>query len=400
MKKKVLVLTSTFPRWEGDTVPPFVFELSKRLAKQFEVHVLAPFSKGSKKYEMIGGMYIHRFKYWFNRQNNLADGAILPNLKKNKLLWFQVPPFIISEFFSIARIVKKYKIDTIHAHWTIPQGLLAVLYKKIFRKNVKIICTSHGGDIFGLRKLNFLKRWVVNNSDYVTVVSNAIKEEFMRLGIKDKTKLKVIPMGVDTTLFNPDKYDESIKKKYDIDGPFLLFVGRLSEKKGVKYLIDAMPNIVEKFPKTKLLIIGDGEDKEELISQAKRAGLLDKNIIFTGAIHNNKLPYFYATADIFIGPSIIAKSGDREGLPVTLMEAMASGCIVVATDLEGNSDLIDIGQNGFLVEQKNPNDIAKKVIYLLQNKTKMKNIKSKGVKYISDNFDWKAISEKYGDLIG
>ncbi len=127
--KTILVLASTFPRWENDSTPPFVYELSKKFTGKSEVIVLAPFSKGAKKYEVMDGMAVHRFNYW-PFANKLADGAILPNLKVNKLLWLQVPFFFLFEFFAVWSMIRKYKPDVIHVHWIIPQGIVAVTIKK------------------------------------------------------------------------------------------------------------------------------------------------------------------------------------------------------------------------------------------------------------------------------
>jgi glycosyltransferase involved in cell wall biosynthesis len=400
LKNNVLVLASTFPRWKNDNAtPPFVYELSKRLTDSFNIHILAPYSKNSKKEEILEWMNIHRFKYWFENEKNLADGAILPNLKSNKLFWIQVPFFLIFEFFSIIYLTKKYKIDVIHAHWIIPSGFLAVLYKKLFNKNVKILVTSHGGDIYGLKKFNFLKKWILKNCDSTTVVSNDIKNYIQKITVDKHPPIQVIPMGIDTELFNPDNYNNSLKEQYNISGKFLLFVGRLSEKKGINYLIDAMPKILSKFSDTKLIIIGNGELEQKLKKQASDLNLLNKNIIFTGSIPNIKLPSYYATADIFIGPSIIATTGDREGLPVSYMEALSSGCIVIATDLEGNKDIIQHLENGILVPQKNSDAISLKVIELLNNQDLTSNIKENSRNSVVQKFDWRVISEKYGKIL-
>jgi glycosyltransferase involved in cell wall biosynthesis len=235
MKNRVLVTTSTFPIWEGDFIPPFVYELSKRLGENLEIFVLAPYSEGSKRYEIRDNMKIFRFKYWFNRKYNLADGAILPNLKKNFSFWFQVPFFLMFQFLAVRKICKKYEINRIHAHWIIPQGLIAVLYKKLFRKDVKILITTHGADIFGLQRFSFLKKWILNYATRLTVVSEAIRKEALKIG--SGTDIDVLPMGVDLSLFNPDKKSMQLRRKYVEDGgQLLLFLGRLSEKKGVKYL--------------------------------------------------------------------------------------------------------------------------------------------------------------------
>ena len=398
-KTKLLVLTCGFPKWKNDHTDPFVYELSKNLAGDFNIYVLNYYSKGSSTYECMDNMEINRFKYWFDEKKNLTDGAILANLKKNKFLWIQVPFFLILGFVSLIKLVKNHKIKIIHAHWIVPSGLLAVLYKKLFDKNVKVVITSHGGDIFGLRKFNFLKKWMINNCDGITVVSNAIKKEIKKLGIKNNILIEVIPMGIDTCLFSPDKYDESIKKKYGINGKFLLFVGRLSEKKGVKYLINAMPDILKEFPDTKLLIIGDGEDREHLERLAKELGLYGNSIIFTGALANHGLPKYYATADLFIGPSIISSSGDREGLPVSYMEALSSGCILFATDLEGNKDIIEDEINGIIIKQKDSKDISNKVIRLLKNKNLYYEIKKNTRPSVVDRFDWKVVSSQFKKIL-
>lgn len=392
-------MASTFPRWKNDTIPPFVYELSKRLTKDFDVSVLAPYSKGSKKHEASDRMKIFRFKYWFDKEQNLADGAILPSLKKNKFLWLQVPFFVLSEFVNMLKICKKEQIDAIHAHWIIPQGFLAVLYKKIFNKKIKIVITTHGSDIFCIKFANPIKKWVVNNCSVLTVVSNAIKKEVVKLGIKKEVPVEIISMGVDLSKFNPSKYDESIKKRYGINGPFLLFVGRLSEKKGVKYLIEAMSGIVKRFPNVKLLIIGDGEEKDNLLKQAKKTGLFNKNIIFTGAIPNSELPKYYATADIFIGPSIVGKRGDTEGFGLVFVEAIGSGCATIGTDLPAISDIIIDGKTGFIVKQKSSEGISNKVIELLENKKLHEIIKKEGREYVLNKFDWNIIKNKYGDVI-
>ena len=139
---------------------------------------------------------------------------------------------------------------------------------------------------------------------------------------------------------------------------------------------------------------GSGEEEEHiknLINDLK----LNEEILFLGAISNKELPPYYATADIFIGPSIIAKSGDTEGLPVTYMEAMASGCYIIGSDLEGNKDIIKDGITGSLVKQKSSSDISKKVIDVLKNKKKSEKIAKKGMNYVNKNFGWPHITKRY-----
>ncbi|MBS3165871.1 glycosyltransferase family 4 protein [Candidatus Woesearchaeota archaeon] len=394
MKKKLLVFTSSFPRWKNDIIPPFVYELSKRLTSKFDVYVLAPHYTNAKRYEIMGGMKVYRFKYFFERYEKLACfGGILPMLKKNKLYFFEVPFFIIAEFFNLKKLVKQIKPDIIHVHWIIPQGFIAMLIKKL--TGVPYVVTTHGGDIFGVQgKIpRYIKKITLKNAKYITVVSNAIKREILNK-IDSNLDIKVIPMGVDSKLFNPNKKDLSLKKKYNINGHFLLFVGRLTEKKGVMYLLEAMPKVIKEFPKTKLMIIGSGELEQKLKKLVQKLKI-QNNIIFMGSIQNKELPKYYATADIFIGPSIIAKGGDTEGLGLTFVEAGLCGCLLIGSDIGGVSDVI-IQNNGLFVKEKDSGDISDKIIKLMKNPMKNKN---RTRKMLINKFDWKIIKEKYEDII-
>lgn len=397
-QKKILVLTSTFPRWKNDSEPPFVFELSKRLGEKFKIYVLAPHFSGAKKYEVIDGLKIYRFQYFWpaKLQKLCYKGGILPNLKFNKLLIFQVPFLLVTELLATIRLVRKIRPVIIHAHWIIPQGLIAGLIKKIFK--ITYIVTTHGGDIFDLQSkvATQLKKFTLNNTKLTTVVSKTIKQEVLKT-INSELKVKVISMGVDSILFHPNKYDQSIKRKYNLQEYFLLFVGFLVEKKGIGYLIKAMPTIIKKFPKSKLLIIGIGPQEDRLKELAKNLKL-EKNIIFLGSLKNSELPKYYATADLLIAPSIRAQKGDLEGLPVVIMEGMATGKPIIATRCGGIPEIVKDGQNGFLVNQKSFRQLADKIVYLLSRPGLIKKMGEKSLS-VAQKYDWQIISQQYIDLI-
>jgi len=396
-KKKILVLTSTFPRWRNDTTPPFVFELEKRMVKDFEIHVLAPHFKGAKRFERLEGLKIHRFQYFWpaKLQKLCYEGGILPNLKKNKFLYIQAITLMIFELVSAIRIARKEKINLIHAHWIIPQGIIAVMLKNMFK--IPYIITVHGSDAYGLENgfLKKIKQVILTEAKSITVVSNEIKDKLE----KDFKNLKIdtISMGVDSNQFNPNRYDPKIKDEYSISGPFLLFVGRLTEVKGVKYLIKAIPLIVKKNPKVKLLIIGSGTLENELKELTHRLKL-DKYIIFIGALTNSDLPKYYATADIFVGPSIKTKGGDREGFGLTFVEAAFSNCIPVGTKIGGIPNIIQNNKTGFMVREKNSQSIAKTVIRLLEDEKLRFNIKNNLRTILVPKYRWETVTQKYLNL--
>jgi glycosyltransferase involved in cell wall biosynthesis len=397
-RKKILVLASTFPRWENDTTPPFVFELEKRLAGEFDLYLMAPHCKGAKKYETMENIQVFRFQYfWPAHYQKLCYGSgILPNIKKNKLLTIQGVTLILLQYITALKIIKKEKINLIHAHWIIPQGIIALLIKKQF--HIPYIITTHGGDIYGLQNkiLIRIKKIILQNAKKITVVSTAIKSEILQK-INPNLPIEVISMGVDATLFNPDKYDKTLKEKYNVTGPLFLFVGRFAEKKGVRYLIEAMPEITKQFIDARLLIIGEGTLENELKKLTQKLKL-EQNITFIGPLPNNQIPNYYATADIFVGPSIQTQEGDTEGLGLTFVEASLSGCIPIGTDVGGISDVIQNHKTGILVPPKDPQRLADAITYLLKNKSSMQTLKQQARTQTIKTFDWKIIKDKYKQL--
>lgn len=392
--KKILVTTTTFPTFfEGDSTPPFVYELSKRLAKRedFQLFVLTPFRKGSKFFEERDGLKICRFKYGFT---SLCEGAILPNLEKNKFLFFQIPFLFFFAFINLAKIVKKEKIDIIHAHWIIPQAFLSVLYKKIFRKkDLKIICTVHGGDIFGLKSIfaRWFLKFSLKNCDFCTVNSQATRKEVLK--IFPIENIKIVPMGIDLQKFSSKEDSDEIKRRYNIQGSFLLFVGSLRKEKGIKYLIQAMVKVLKRFSNSKLLIIGNGQYREDLEVLTRQLNL-EKNIIFAGNIVNSELPKFYSAADITILPS-----AKYEGFGLVLIEALGVGTPVIGTNIGGIPDIIKNEITGLLVKPKDYLSLSNTIIRLLDDKPLREEIARNGQEYVKERFSWEIITNKFSEII-
>jgi glycosyltransferase involved in cell wall biosynthesis len=395
MKARLLVVTSTFPRWKDDTDPPFVYELSRRLTSDFDVVVHTPHYHGSLSREFMDGMRIHRFRYFFSRFEKLAGGqGIVPKLRRNRFYFVLLPFFIAAQCSSLLLLVYKIKPNIIHAHWLIPQGFLAVLMKWIF--GVPVIVTAHGADVFSLRERIYiwLKKVIVNNADRIVTVSNSLAKTLIE-DTQPSIQPDVIPMGVDASIFSPHHRSNSIRQKYGITGPFLLFVGRLTEKKGVQYLIDAMIMVNSASPESKLLIVGHGELEQILRKQVEDLDLQDI-VLFVGGLVNKELAAYYASADIFIGPSIKTVDGDSEGFGLTFVEAAMSGCLVIGSKVGGLEDIIEDGTNGFLVPPGDSIVLAERIIYLLKNIEKLRGENTQTRRQFIAKYDWNIIAEKYG----
>lgn len=396
--RKLLVVTSTFPRWKNDSDPPFVYELSCRLAERHIVTVHTPHYPGAETKERLDGMQIHRFRYFFSPMEKLAGSiGILPTLKQNKWYYGVVPFFLLAQFFSLLLLVRKIRPDIIHAHWVVPQGFIAVLVKMI--TGVPVVVTAHGADVFGLQGLLFktIKRFTLQRVRSVVAVSSAIANvltEFLPL----TSKPVVIPMGVDSEVFHPNKTDHRVRAQYAVKDYLLLYVGRLTEKKGVQYLIDAMLPVLRDIPNVKLLIVGGGELDDKLRAQVLRLEL-EEHVKFAGRCPNAELPAYYASADIFVGPSVTTLQGDTEGFGLTFVEAAMSGCLLIGTDTGGIQDIIKDRETGFLVSEKSSAALADAILYAIHHKPEVNALKVKARAVCIENFDWKVIARKYSNLL-
>ncbi len=387
--KKLLITTSTFPRWQGDTDPPFVFDLAIRLKDTFDILVLCPHAAALKTSEIVAGMTVKRFRYFFTRYETLAYGSgILNRFRESHLYYCLVPFFLAGQLLATIRCLLLDRPDIINAHWLIPQGLIAVLAKKITGTKAPIVCTIHGGDIFGLKGsvMGALKRFVLKQCAAVNVVSNAMTQAIAGLGI-DHRCINVIPMGVDLkNKFIPGKQAKTSKS--------LLFVGRFAEKKGLIYLINAMPIVLNKHPDARLTIVGHGPLEHAIIKRIAELGL-QHAIHIAGAFENAKLPAIYQTSQIVVFPSIIADSGDTEGFGLVMVEAMGCGCAVIASDLPAIHDSVIDGQTGLLVPQKDTPALAKKIIRLLDNPEQVETLALQARKYVLERYDWTITAQKY-----
>jgi glycosyltransferase involved in cell wall biosynthesis len=401
---RVLVLATTFPRWDNDTEPRFIFDLTKPLAEKISLWVLAPHAPGAKMEEEIGGVRVLRFPYFFpKRLETLCyEGGILPKLKTNWLARLQLPFFLAAQSFHIWQTVQKHKINFIHCHWIIPQGFFVALLNAF--TGIPYLLTAHGGDVYSFRKNLFIRLcsgFALKRARKCTVNSEPTGQAVH--SIRAHAKIQVIPMGVDTQLFQPEKVNLKIKDDLNIQGAFLLAVGRFAEKKGFKYLIQAMPRILEKKAEAKLVIIGFGPEEEELKRLIAELNL-QNSVLLPGSKTGDELAQYFATADIFIGPSVVTASGDTEGQGVVFLEAMASGTAVIASDVGGIRDIVRDMETGLLIPPQNPDAIAEKTLLLLENQELRNKLSLNGQRLAQSEYSWEKTAERfletYGQIMG
>jgi glycosyltransferase involved in cell wall biosynthesis len=399
MKKNLLLFTSTFPRWSNDEeIPQFIFELGKELTKYFNVHVLAPHTPGALELEEMDSMKVIRYPYFFPRSSQcLAYGTgILSNVRKHKLAVFQVPFFFINQTCALKAAVKRYKIDIVNSHWMVPQGLTAAFIKPRYR--FQHIHTIHAAGLFALRRWPFgkqLARLINKQSDAIFSVSSYNKEMLEEL-IKRRVQADILPMGIHTNYYLNHSEPSNVRNELGLPiGKVILYIGKLSEKKGVSFLLRAFHTVLEEQPDSTLVIVGTGDLEESLKIEAKTLGISGK-VIFAGWKGKESVKKYLHASDVVTIPSIIDSRGETEGLPVVLLEALASGKPVVATRVGGATDIIVNEENGFLAKPENVQDLALKIGHILEMDTETL---SKNAIASVQKYDWANIGKTYRDKI-
>lgn len=333
-----------------------------------------------------------RYRYAPQRYETLVnDGGIVANLKRHRWKLLLVPGFVIMQWWQAWGLCRRENVCVIHAHWLIPQGLIAALLHYLPGKTVPFVVTSHGADLYALRGhwLDTLKRWVLKRSAAATVVSHAMLGAFSRLKV-DLKKIAVLSMGVDMeSRFTPGRVDERLPNE-------LLFVGRLVEKKGLRHLLDAMPIVLRQRPDVFLTVAGFGPEEENLREQARWLGI-DDVVRFLGAVPQTALADLYRRATLMVAPFVQADSGDQEGLGLVLVEALACGCPVLAGDVPAVRDVIDAE---WIVDARAPDRLANRIISILSLEGVERAAQAEKLRgLLIQRFNWSATAERYADLL-
>ena len=291
-------------------------------------------------------------------------------------------------------VVKEFAPDMAISFFAIPSGLVAWYFKKKFK--IPYIVSLRGGDVPGFLPENL--RWhhtfsaplttlVWKNATHIVANSEGLRELADKTASHYGMKVAMIPNGVDRTLFYPD-----IMKTKD-DNSRILFVGRLTEQKGVTYIIDAINTILSERNDLKgnivCDIIGDGPLRAVLEGKVRELGLGD-TMIFHGWVSREKLPEYYQNADVFILPS------SDEGMPNVVLEAMASELPIITTLVPGSVELVGDDENGMLVSDRT--DLAPVMRDFLDNRAKWQAMGEASLER-SKKFDWAKIAVDYANLM-
>jgi glycosyltransferase involved in cell wall biosynthesis len=285
---------------------------------------------------------------------------------------------------SIAKIIKRNSIDIVHG-----QGARAEFYARLANR---LACRSNylstiqmpveGFDVFWPKKLIYilLDRMSERFVDRFIVVSRALEEQLVKKHGISSDKISLVYNGVELDKFNRRKQKKTcLRKEFNIppDSPLIGTVGRMVWQKGFEYLIRAAPMVLQSFPQTRFLMVGDGHLKNDLIDLASSLQIRD-SFIFTGFLHD--VYQILSELDVFVLPSL------REGYPLIILEAMATSKPIISTAIDGITEQIEDGVNGILVPPKDSESLASAIINLLRDPSLSKRLGRKARERVTEQF--------------
>jgi len=302
---------------------------------------------------------------------------------------FHYPPYELALSSRLVEMVKKYKIDILHVHYAIPHAYAALMAKQMLKAqniDVPVVTTLHGTDITLVGSNPSYKTAVefsINNSDYVTAVSESLKTDTLSLFNIDKS-IQVIPNFVNLEKYNGNSPNKNLLNKNH------KIITHVSNFRKVKRIMDVLEifNGIQKQVPSKLLMIGEGPEKNKAEKKAKKLGIKDKVIFFGKSNETNKILSF---SDLFILPSEIESFG------LSALEAMAANVPVISTNTGG---IPEVNIDNFSGLMSNIGDVEKMIndsIMILSNQNIMEKFKINARKRAED-FDIHKIVPLYEEV--
>jgi glycosyltransferase involved in cell wall biosynthesis len=353
---KIVMIVDHFPpKWLHGTEIA-TYNLAKHLAKRkHEIHVITSYDEGLPKglpnFDIKCGFYVHRIAW-----PKIRIVGVL-------IFWLKI-------FFEI-RIINP---DIVQVQ-SLGIGIPAWLSRKILK--IPFIIWGRGGDVYQPSYyIRMTSGLILRDADAIIALT-----EDMRIKLKEisSREIFVVPNGIDLDQFN-NMFSNVLKEE---DFKKIICVGRFHPIKGHQYLIKAMKRVHDEIADAVLILIGDGEERERLEALSIKLDI-QKSVQFTGEVPHEQIHSHMHQADIFVLPSI------SEGFPSVILEAMACGLPIVASRVGGIPDIITNDTNGYLVEVKDSNDLANKMIILLQDDVLRKKI-SDNNRLLVKKYSWENV---------
>lgn len=378
------MLTWEFPPRIVGGIASHVYNLSINLVKLgVEVQVVTCDFPNTLEYEVVDGVEVHRFDSYKLPTPDFAAWIQLMNLNMQR---------------AASQIIKSKKDGSIiiHAHdWLTAKAGVGLKHLNRLPLVATIHATEYGrrGGVFSEynQMIHEIEVWLGSESKRVICCSRFMAEQVNRVLGVPYEKIKIIPNGIDPSIFTDLKGVGAVRSRFAERGEKLvLFVGRLVVEKGVHVLLEAVPKVLQKVD-AKFVIAGDGYMKSEVVKRVVESRLEDR-VCVTGYLDTNVIRSLFLAADVCVIPSLYEPFG------IVALEAMAAGCPVVASDTGGLSETIEHEKTGIKVYPNNPDSLAWGIIRVLESKDLVERLKKNMRGEVERGYRWSTIAQAAKDV--
>ena len=389
----VVMVTTSYPRFPGDSVGTFMEPIAKSVAARgHEVHIVAPWHPLVTRPRIEQGLHFHFYRYAPLRSLNVFGyaEAMRADVSLRVGAYAAAPLGLAAGWLTARRIARRYRASVMHGHWVIPGGITAA----IAAPSVPLVISLHGSDVFVAEQFapaRFAARAAFRRAGYVTACSADLATRAIRLGA-DPGRTAVVPYGVDAAKFQPDPAAR-MKERARLGVPssklLVAAAGRFVSKKGFEYLIDALAAV----PDAVLVLAGEGSLGGELHRRATAKGVYER-VRFVGNYTQDQVASLFAAADAIATPSIRDDAGNVDGLPNVVMEALASGTALVTTAAGGIGPIVEDGVTALVVPERDTQGISAALSRLQADTGLRSRLGAAARQLVIDRFGWERTAEE------
>ena len=397
-RRTIVMATSSYPRFPGDAIGTFMKPIAESVAALgHDLHLVAPWHPLWRRQPSEGNVHVHLYRYAPMPSLNVFGyaAALRADVQLRLSAVAIAPVAMLAGCRAIEHVARRQRASIIHAHWVIPSGVMAAAVSG----RRPLVISLHGSDVFVAERHDLARRAVraaFRRAAWITACSEDLRNRAVQLGAPpDRTT--VIPYGVDVGQFRPDAEARSRGRatlRVADDVPVVFAFGRLVEKKGFAYSIDAAASLKQDHPALRLVIAGEGDLEHELRARAVAAGVTDR-VQFLGVVPQHTIPMWLAACDVAVVPSARDEAGNVDGLPNTVLEIMASGAPLVATRAGGIGMVATDGESARLVPERDSDALAQAIADLLRQPSLAAGLGHRARELVCRDYSWARVAESF-----
>jgi glycosyltransferase involved in cell wall biosynthesis len=403
MAETVVMVTTSYPRFPGDTVGTFLEPIAHSVAARgHAVHVVLPWhprlQRPAREAEgRDGNVFFHPFRYAPHRSLNIFGyaEALEADVRVRWKAFVAAPLALAAGWRAARQVAREVKATVMHGHWIIPGGVMA----DFAAPQLPLVVSLHGSDVFVAEKhklVGAVARRTLSRAGWVTACSDDLRQRALGLGASE-ARSEVVPYGVDAERFHPDPAARAkVRRELGIpeNTPLVFTVGRFVRKKGFEYLIDATAHLARTHRDVMVVIAGDGDLRDELTSRAREAGIADR-VRFPGLLLQDVVASYLAASDVAVVPSVRDDAGNVDGLPNVVMETLATGTPLIATTAGGIGAVLENDRTGLLVPERDATALATAIDRLLTHPQERTALGEAGREMVLTRFGWSRVAERF-----